>query len=157
MQLLGVMIDRTAIAKLESGRRPVTDIEIAAISKVLEVDILLMFENKDNILGNLTKISSINKCQEHDKEKLRPLPTGVHQKNQILRLNSSSKVLPIVTPSPLFHVGNNLETPSNPDEEDKQTNNKAYQQSLSNILLFKNKKQYCSKQRQQHIIRLEYK
>lgn len=55
LQLLGIMIDRTAIAKLESGRRPVTDIEIAAISKVLEVDILLMFEGTDGILGNLNQ------------------------------------------------------------------------------------------------------
>ncbi len=55
LQLLGIMIDRTAIAKLESGRRPVTDIEIAGISKVLEVDILSMFEGTDSILGNLNQ------------------------------------------------------------------------------------------------------
>jgi len=62
-----------------------------------------------------------------------------------------------IHPAPLFYVGNNLNTHSNSNERDKEANNKAYQQSLSNIFLFKNKKQYCSKQQQQHITCLEHK
>ena len=50
LQLLGVTIDRSGIAKLETGRRPVSDIEIAAIAKVLQVDILWMFEKRDSML-----------------------------------------------------------------------------------------------------------
>ena len=44
LQLLGISIDRSAIAKLESGRRPASDIEIAAIAKVLKVPISWLFE-----------------------------------------------------------------------------------------------------------------
>ena len=38
LQTVGIDIDRTAISKIESGRRPVTDIEIAAICQTLDVD-----------------------------------------------------------------------------------------------------------------------
>jgi len=44
LQLLGISIDRSAIAKLESGRRPASDIEVAAIAKVLKVPISWLFE-----------------------------------------------------------------------------------------------------------------
>jgi len=44
LQLLGISIDRSAIAKLESGRRPASDIELAAIAKVLKVPISWLFE-----------------------------------------------------------------------------------------------------------------
>ncbi len=37
LQTLGVDLDRTTISKIESGRRPVTDGEIAAICGALEV------------------------------------------------------------------------------------------------------------------------
>jgi transcriptional regulator with XRE-family HTH domain len=50
LQLLGVMIDRSGIAKLESGIRPVSDIEIVAICKVLDINILWLFEEKDKLL-----------------------------------------------------------------------------------------------------------
>jgi len=53
LQLLGVTIDRSGIAKLETGRRPVSDIEIAAISKVLGVEIHWMFDKKDAKLDQL--------------------------------------------------------------------------------------------------------
>jgi transcriptional regulator with XRE-family HTH domain len=44
LQVLGVNIERPAISKLESGNRPVTDIEVAAIAKALEVPISWLFE-----------------------------------------------------------------------------------------------------------------
>jgi len=44
LQLLGISIDRSAITKLESGRRPASDIEVAAIAKVLKVPISWLFE-----------------------------------------------------------------------------------------------------------------
>lgn len=43
LQSLGVNIDRTAIAKIETGRRPVTDTEIVAICKVLRVKVAALF------------------------------------------------------------------------------------------------------------------
>ncbi len=55
LQLLGVMIDRSGIAKLETDRRPVSDIEIAAIAKVLEVDILSLFEERNSLLEQLNR------------------------------------------------------------------------------------------------------
>ena len=44
MQLLGVRIDRAGIAKIETGIRPVSDIEITAIAKILQVSLLSLFE-----------------------------------------------------------------------------------------------------------------
>ena len=50
LQLLGINIDRSGIAKLETGRRPVSDVEVAAIAKVLKVPIPWLFEGSNNIL-----------------------------------------------------------------------------------------------------------
>jgi len=44
LQVLGIGIDRPAISKLESGSRPVTDIEVDAIAKILKVPISWLFE-----------------------------------------------------------------------------------------------------------------
>lgn len=44
LQLLGINLDRSGIAKLEGGRRPISDIEIAAIAKILKVTITWLFE-----------------------------------------------------------------------------------------------------------------
>lgn len=44
LQVLGIKIDRPAISKLESGNRPVTDIEVDAIAKILKVPISWLFE-----------------------------------------------------------------------------------------------------------------
>lgn len=46
LQVSGIKIDRPAISKLESGSRPVSDIEIAAIAKVLKVPISWLFEEQ---------------------------------------------------------------------------------------------------------------
>ena len=43
LQVLGIRIDRSAIAKIETGRRPVSDIEIAAIAETLGVQLSWLF------------------------------------------------------------------------------------------------------------------
>ena len=43
LQVIGIVIDRSAIAKVETGRRPISDIEIAAISRILNVQIEWLF------------------------------------------------------------------------------------------------------------------
>ncbi|MFH0942367.1 MAG: helix-turn-helix transcriptional regulator [Chloroflexota bacterium] len=53
MQLLGIKIDRTAIAKLESGRRPASDIEIIAIAKILNISIPDLFKDSDKLFSRL--------------------------------------------------------------------------------------------------------
>lgn len=44
LQVSGIRIDRPAISKIETGNRPVTDIEIDAIAKILRVPISWLFE-----------------------------------------------------------------------------------------------------------------
>jgi len=44
LQVSGIRIDRPAISKIETGNRPVTDIEIDAIAKILKVPISWLFE-----------------------------------------------------------------------------------------------------------------
>jgi transcriptional regulator with XRE-family HTH domain len=44
LQVVGVNIERPAISKLESGNRPVTDIEVAALAEALKVPISWLFE-----------------------------------------------------------------------------------------------------------------
>lgn len=53
LQLLGVTIDRSGIAKLESGKRPASDIEVAAIARVLKVPITWLYEESEEVLGRL--------------------------------------------------------------------------------------------------------
>jgi transcriptional regulator with XRE-family HTH domain len=53
LQVLGVVIDRSAIAKIETGRRPISDIEIAAISQILNVEIALLFKDCKILLNKL--------------------------------------------------------------------------------------------------------
>lgn len=53
LQLLGIKIDRSSIAKLESGIRPASDIEIAAIARILNVPIAWLFEDSDSVLHAL--------------------------------------------------------------------------------------------------------
>lgn len=52
LQLLGITIDRSGIAKLESGRRPASDVEIVAIAKVLKVTIPWLFEESNNLFNS---------------------------------------------------------------------------------------------------------
>jgi len=44
LQVLGIKIDQAGLSKLENGSRPITDIEIAAIAKILKVPISRLFE-----------------------------------------------------------------------------------------------------------------
>ena len=53
LQLLGITIDRSGIAKLESGRRPASDIEIIAIAKILNVSIADLFEDSSQLFAHL--------------------------------------------------------------------------------------------------------
>lgn len=53
LQVLGITMDRSGIAKLESGRRPASDIEVAAIAKVLKVTIPWLFEESNNLIDSL--------------------------------------------------------------------------------------------------------
>lgn len=55
LQLMGIAIDRSAIAKLESGRRPASDIEVAAMAKVLNVSIPWLFEESDSVLDSFSE------------------------------------------------------------------------------------------------------
>ena len=43
LQLLGIRVDRATIAKIELGIRPLSDIEIIAIGKVLETNVNELF------------------------------------------------------------------------------------------------------------------
>jgi transcriptional regulator with XRE-family HTH domain len=47
LQLLGVTIDRSGIAKIESGRRPISDIEVLAVAKILKVELPWLFKDGD--------------------------------------------------------------------------------------------------------------
>ncbi len=53
LQILGITIDRSGIAKLESGRRPASDIEVAAIARILKVSITWLFEESNSLLDSL--------------------------------------------------------------------------------------------------------
>jgi len=44
LQVLGIKIDQGRLSKIETGRRPVSDVEIAAIAKALKVPVSSLFE-----------------------------------------------------------------------------------------------------------------
>ena len=48
LQLLGVRIDRPTIAKIELGMRPLSDIEIIAIAKILKISMTSLFEGNES-------------------------------------------------------------------------------------------------------------
>jgi len=39
LQVLSMMIDQSAVSKIESGQRPVLDVEVAALAKALKVSV----------------------------------------------------------------------------------------------------------------------
>ena len=47
LQLLGLSIDQAGVSKIETGRRPVTDIEVAALAKALRVSVSWLLEETD--------------------------------------------------------------------------------------------------------------
>lgn len=46
LQVLGVMINQSALSKIESGQRPVTDIEVKALAKALKVTTAWLLKEK---------------------------------------------------------------------------------------------------------------
>ncbi len=44
LQILGIDIDKNAIQRIECGKRFVTDIELAALSQALEVDLIMLLK-----------------------------------------------------------------------------------------------------------------
>ncbi len=51
LQLMNINIDRSMIAKIEAGIRPISDIEIVAIAKILKISIPWLFENSEDQLN----------------------------------------------------------------------------------------------------------
>jgi transcriptional regulator with XRE-family HTH domain len=47
LQLLGIRVDRATIAKIELGLRPLSDIEIIAIAKILKTNVNLLFSESE--------------------------------------------------------------------------------------------------------------
>ena len=47
VQAMGVDIDQTAISRIESGERQVTDIEIIALARALSINVVDLFEGVD--------------------------------------------------------------------------------------------------------------
>ncbi|MCR4889021.1 MAG: helix-turn-helix domain-containing protein [Ruminococcus sp.] len=54
MQVAGYDVDHHFIRRIENGERFVTDIELVALSKVLEVDIKDLIDDSLNIINPLT-------------------------------------------------------------------------------------------------------
>ena len=52
LQILGITIDRSGIAKMEGGKRPVSDIEVAALAEVLKVPIVWLFEESRHLFDS---------------------------------------------------------------------------------------------------------
>ena len=48
LQLLGVMIDQSTLSKIESEKRPVTDIEVVALAKALKVSVSWLLGEADD-------------------------------------------------------------------------------------------------------------
>ena len=44
LQVLGVIIDQSGMSKIESGQRPVSDIEVVALAKALKVSVAWLLE-----------------------------------------------------------------------------------------------------------------
>jgi transcriptional regulator with XRE-family HTH domain len=47
LQLLGILIDQGGVSKIESGQRPVSDIEVVALAKALRVSVSWLLEETD--------------------------------------------------------------------------------------------------------------
>ena len=52
LQVLGIMIDQSGLSKIESGRRPVSDIEVVALAKALKVPVGWLLGSNEKL--NLT-------------------------------------------------------------------------------------------------------
>ena len=47
LQILGMQIDQSGLSKIESGRRPVTDVEVIALAKALKVSVAWLLKETD--------------------------------------------------------------------------------------------------------------
>jgi len=47
LQILGMQIDQSGLSKIESGRRPVTDVEVIALAKELKVSVAWLLKETD--------------------------------------------------------------------------------------------------------------
>lgn len=47
LQVLGVLINQSTLSKIETGSRPVTDIEVIAFAEALKVPVSSLFESVD--------------------------------------------------------------------------------------------------------------
>lgn len=47
LQLLGLTIDQSGLSKIESGRRPVSDIEVVALAKALKVSVTWLLQGNN--------------------------------------------------------------------------------------------------------------
>jgi len=47
LQLLGMVIEQSGISKIESRKRPVSDIEVVALAKALKVSVAWLLEETD--------------------------------------------------------------------------------------------------------------
>ena len=47
LQVLGLVIDQSGLSKIESGQRPVSDIEVVALAKALKVSVSWLLEETD--------------------------------------------------------------------------------------------------------------
>jgi HTH-type transcriptional regulator, cell division transcriptional repressor len=48
LQVLGIMIDQSALSKIENGQRPVTDIEVKALAKALKVSVGWLLKERES-------------------------------------------------------------------------------------------------------------
>lgn len=47
LQLLGITIDQSGVSKIESGQRPVLDIEVIALAEALKVDVAWLLKGNN--------------------------------------------------------------------------------------------------------------
>jgi len=48
LQVLGTQVDQSGLSKIESGRRPVTDFEVIALAKALNVSVAWLLKEPDS-------------------------------------------------------------------------------------------------------------
>lgn len=53
LQLMGIRTGRSMIAKIEEGTRPVSDIEVIAIAKILNVSVHWFFKGSGKLFSQL--------------------------------------------------------------------------------------------------------
>jgi len=49
LQLLGMVVDQSGLSKIESGQRPVSDVEVVALAKALKVSVEWLLEGADTL------------------------------------------------------------------------------------------------------------